>query len=168
MRRRHCLERIFDNEFRQWGETTVAVILEAIELRKSVPDSWRKDWLANPSWPPWNYPVQGLHHRIFTADEERSIKEFIISNHLIPGLFFCDQMFGDIAIQAFLTQYADLEKVPQFNRSARFINNFKERNRLSSRSVHSRRRPTVEPIQEQEWITFMKDLVSPSPNGKES
>jgi hypothetical protein len=70
-------------------------------------------------------------------------------------------MSRDIAIQAFLTEYGDSEKVPEFNRFADFGDDFKERNGLSSQSVHSKRHPTVDPIQEQEWITLMKDLVSP-------
>jgi hypothetical protein len=71
-------------------------------------------------------------------------------------------MVRGIAVQAFLTEYGHSEKLPEFISSARFIDDFKERNRLSSRSVHHKRRPTVDPIQEQEWITLMKDLISPA------
>jgi hypothetical protein len=94
MRHRQDLEFIFDNEFPQWDETSGAVIMQATELSKSVLDSWRKKWLANLRWRPWNYSVYGLHHRIFTNDEERSIKEFIISNYLISGYFIATKCFA--------------------------------------------------------------------------
>jgi hypothetical protein len=71
-------------------------------------------------------------------------------------------MFREIAMQAFLTKYADSEKVPEFNHSVGFIDDFNERNRMSSCSVHYKRRPTADRIQEQGWITLMKDLVSAS------
>jgi hypothetical protein len=49
--------------------------MQATELSKSVPWSWR----------PWYYSVHGRHRRIFPDDEGRSIREFIESNDLIPG-----------------------------------------------------------------------------------
>jgi hypothetical protein len=85
MRHRHNLEFIFDNELPQWDETSGAVITHAIGLSKSIMSGWRKNWLANPKWRQWDYSVHGLHHRIFTDDEEKNSKEFIISNYMIPG-----------------------------------------------------------------------------------
>jgi hypothetical protein len=68
------LEFTIDFEFPQWDETSAAVIMQAIGLIKSVLYSWRQNWLANARWRPWNYSVHGLHHRIFTDDEESSIE----------------------------------------------------------------------------------------------
>jgi hypothetical protein len=43
------LEFIFDNGFKKWYETSSGLILQAIELTKSVLYSWHKNWLANHS-----------------------------------------------------------------------------------------------------------------------
>jgi hypothetical protein len=69
-------------------------------------------------------------------------------------------MFRDIAIQAFLMKYGDSENVTEFNCSAGLIDDFKERSRMSSRSVYYKRGPTVDPIEDKEWIILMADLVS--------
>jgi hypothetical protein len=71
-------------------------------------------------------------------------------------------MFRDIPLQGFLTQHGDSEKAPEFSCSAGFSNDFKRMNRMSSRSAHYKRHQTVDPTQEQEWITLMKDLAFPS------
>jgi hypothetical protein len=60
--------------------------MQTTELSKSVLYSWRQNWLANLRRRPWNYSVHGLHRRIFTDNEERSLKEFIVSSYLIPGI----------------------------------------------------------------------------------
>jgi hypothetical protein len=144
------LEFIFESEFPKWDETSSWMMMQARGLTKSVRYSWRKNWLQNHSWRPWNYSVHGRHHWIFSDNEETGIKEFVVRNDLIPGHFFCEQICRDIAIQAFLAQDCHSEKLPEFNRSSGLIDDFKETNRMSFRSIHYERRPTVDPIQEQE------------------
>ena len=67
-----------------------------------------------PNWIPGNMKLKGLHHRIFTDEEEKNISEFIRTNYIKPGFFFNDSLFRKIAIMAFL------EKKPKFRGHKRF------------------------------------------------
>jgi hypothetical protein len=63
---------------------------------------------------------------------------------VIPGIFFTNEDFREIAIRAFLEKYSGNEtSVPAFNVSAGFITGFKLRNGFSSRSCHIKRRTPV-------------------------
>jgi hypothetical protein len=93
-RHRHDMEFIFDSEFVKWGETFSGMTVQAAGLNKYVIYNWRKNWLANHSWRPWNYSVHGRQHRILIDDdEETSINKFIMSNYLIPDNFLLAECF---------------------------------------------------------------------------
>jgi hypothetical protein len=109
------LELLFETEFAEGHENSCARIREATDLTKSIIYRWRKQWILDRKWRPWDLSVQGRHHRIFNQDEETGIKKYIIVNYLIPGTFFSDQMFCEIAIKAFLAKYDGDENVPEFN-----------------------------------------------------
>jgi hypothetical protein len=109
------LEFLFETEFAEWHENSCARIRETTGLTKSMIYRWRKQWILDKKWRPWDLSVHGRHHRIFNQDEETGIKECIIANYLIPGIIFSDQMFRENAIKAFLVKYEREENVPEFN-----------------------------------------------------
>jgi hypothetical protein len=81
--------------------------------------------------------------------------------------FLCQGNFMRTKISRY--RYTDISdevpwfiKVSEFNCFAGFLDNFKEKNRVNSWSGHYKRCLTVDQIQEDEWITLMKDLVSMS------
>ena len=52
-----------------------------IHQQFGIPSSTIRDWLhkwqLNPEWRPYNGQAHGLHHRIFTKEEESAISDFI-------------------------------------------------------------------------------------------
>jgi hypothetical protein len=80
VRQSQLLEFLFETEFAEWHENSCARIREATALTNSIIYHWRKQWVLDRKWRPWDLPVHGRHHRIFNQDEETGIKESIIAN----------------------------------------------------------------------------------------
>jgi hypothetical protein len=137
VRQSQLLEFLFETEFAEWHENSCARIREATDLTKSIIYRWRKQWILDRKWRPWDLSVHGRHHQTFNQDEEIGIKEYIIANYLIPEKIFSDQMFREIAIKAFLAKYEGEENVPEFNCSDGFVSDFKWRNRSNKTAAGS-------------------------------
>jgi hypothetical protein len=120
--------------------------------------AWKKSWQKNLDWRPWHFAVRGLHHRIFTDQEEQALTDYITDNHLVTGTLFTNDSFRELAIQAFL------EKDPgddptQFACSDDFIVDFKSRNGFSSRLAHLKRRPASNDFDRIDWLQTAMNLL---------
>jgi hypothetical protein len=83
--------------------------------------------------------------------------------------YFCDAMFVELAVQAFLEKHQDTPDdvpIPQFNCSDGFIHDFKARNHISSRRSHMHRRPSVSPADEQCWVRRLHNLIYSQPHDR--
>jgi hypothetical protein len=102
--------------------------------------------------------------RIFTAEEETVIREFIIANYLILGTLFTNDDFRRIAMEVLLTKCAESEQLPQFNCSNGFIKNFKSRNSFGSRRAHYKRRTIVDSRIQDPWLGEMGEFMASTAN----
>lgn len=107
-----------------------------------------------------------MHHRIFTDEEEQSILEVINETYIKPGKLFTDAMFIEIVMSAFLEKHRNLEKPPDFNVSDHFIHDFKERNHISSRTSHPKRRSDSDEHRNIEWERDIADLLITFPRDR--
>jgi hypothetical protein len=96
--------------------------------------------------------------------EEQAISDHILDSYLTPGVLFTDETFREVAVQAFLEKYHDSEPPVQFQCSAGFIHDFKERNRFSSRRAHLKRRPTVNDEDREHWMQTMVQTLREAPD----
>ena len=81
------------------------------------------------------------------------------------GLIFQDQDFRLLAMQAYLEKNSELDDIKEFTLSDHFIQNFKSRNRFSSRKPHIKRRPCSDSSYIEHWkfeISKLFDEVSHS------
>jgi hypothetical protein len=75
------------------------------------------------------------------TSEEEVIKEFIVTNYVIPGVLFTNEDFRDMVIGTVLEGHSGIETcVPFFNASVGFFAQFKLRNEFSVRSIHLKNR----------------------------
>ena len=105
--------------------------------------------------------VHGTFNRIFTDEQENNLTEHIIEVYIKTNRYFPDFAFQSLAFQFFDEIYKNTPDPPKFNCSAGFINDFKNRNRFSSRLSHFRQRPlTKSQIKIQKEIDDFRSLVS--------
>lgn len=102
---------------------------------------WINKWKMDPSYDPTNTSVHGNFHRIFTDEQEGNIIQYIKTNFIQKGNYFSDFYFESVIYNAFNEIYPDPKKAPRFECSPGFINDFKNRNKISSRLAHFRQRP---------------------------
>jgi hypothetical protein len=121
---------------------------------------WYHTWKEFPAWRPWPVDDRERTLRIFTAEEETVICEFIIANCVIPGPLFTNNDFRRITMEAFLTKYAESEQLPQFNCLNGFIKDFKWRNSFSSRRAHCKRRSIIDSRIEDAWLGEMREFMA--------
>jgi hypothetical protein len=62
-------------------------------FRPSVLYNWKASWTHDPGWPPWNSFAHGIHHRIFTEDEEKILADEILNASIVPGRQFAPSIF---------------------------------------------------------------------------
>ena len=144
------------------GYPRISKIAQTTGIPDSTLRTWKDKLKQNPSWRPWNNN-HGTGHRIFADLEEQAIKDFIVTCFLQPGYVFTNEDFVEIAVNAYLTKYKDktnFEEMKDFLVSHQFIHDFKKRNHLSSRTLHSRRRPNVTEEEKSNWINTIKNLLS--------
>jgi hypothetical protein len=95
------------------------------------------------------------------------MREFIVTNCLIPGHYFTDQHFLHVATDAYLSKFHDSEDAPEFNCSKGFSWLFKQRNRCASRRAHYRRtdsRGNLRDLQrERDWIAEVGTIMRTTP-----
>ena len=141
--KRHAreIEPIFTELFPNWPPTDVQNVLDKFGMPRSTLYNWRKKWLSDPTWRPSDTSVHGLHHRVFTDDEEEAIASYIVENYIVPGLMFTNADFQVLVTEAFLTKFKDAPNIPEFTASKGFIQDFKKRNSFVTRRSHPKKRP---------------------------
>lgn len=124
-------------------------------------------WVLNPEWKPYKGVVHGLHHRIFTNEEEKAICDYIRKNYLEVGHYFNNQAFRRLAVDAYLEKHFDDDNVKDVQFSRNFISCFKKRNHISSRRARYKRRPirTIQEI-EDNWVQKIKNLAQSVPHDR--
>ena len=100
---------------------------------------WRRKLQIDPTYDPTKKQIRAT--RIFTPEEEDNIATFIKENIIRPGYFFTDDDFRELIISEYLRKYNNSENIKKFNASNGYIFHFKEKNKISSRKCHIRRRP---------------------------
>lgn len=145
------------------GFPSIYKISRTTNIPESTLRNWKKQLMLDPEWRPWKNR-HGYGHRIFTDAEEAAIKDYIFKNFLEPGFVFTNQDFIDIAVNAYLTKHNDdLDNdkiVKDFLVSHQFIYDFKERNHISSRAIHYKRRPSVSQEEKNKWVQLIKELLN--------
>jgi hypothetical protein len=101
-------------------------------------------WKEFPAWRPLPVDDRDCDLRIFTAEGEGAIREFIIADYVIPVTSFASDDFRRMAMDAFLTKDAEPEPLPRSNCSNGFIKDFKSRNRFSSSRTNYKRSPIID------------------------
>jgi hypothetical protein len=102
------------------GATDIGKIGHGTKIPQITLCRWCHTWKGFPAWRPWPVDDRDRHLRIFRAEEEPVIREFIITNYVIPGTLFTNNDFRRIAMEAFLTKHAESEKLPEFSCSNNF------------------------------------------------
>lgn len=158
LRKRGAVDRVF----RRFETSLVRPSVAAMHHEFYVPESTLRDWYRqfqnNLDWRPYDYKVHGVHHRIFSDEEEEAIAKFIEDNYFSQGYAFHNADFQKIAVDAFLMKYKDSETIPDFRCSPGFITDFKKRNDFSQRRAHYKRRPDVDKEAIERWIATVSEL----------
>ena len=158
---------LVDQVFRRFECSLGRPCMAALHREFSVPSSTLRGWYnhfqQDAGWRPYNYDAHGAHHRIFTDQEEEAIAQFIEDNYFAQGYAFHNEDFKKIAVDAFLMKYQDAETVPEFQCSPGFITDFKERNNISQRRAHYKRRPDVDAAAVARWIAMISELAQNVP-----
>lgn len=122
--------------------------------------SWNRRLTFNPSWRPYNNRINhGTHNRIFTDKEEQSLANYIKENIINQHYHFTDRNFIYLANQAFQDKYRNIETKKEFKISHHFIQDFKKRNRISTRKAHFKRKDNVDPKDYKDFISEIKELI---------
>jgi hypothetical protein len=122
--------------------------------------AWKSKWTEDPNWRPSSYELRGLHHRVFTKEEEQALVHYITLNYVLPGYLFTDATFRQVVISGYLEKHQQDEIPREFERSAGFIAGFKARNTFASRRPHLKCRPRVTPEEREAWIGKLVQLLS--------
>ena len=160
--KRHAreIEPIFTELFPNWPPTDVQNVLDKFGMPRSTLYNWRKKWLSDPTWRPSDTSVHGLHHRVFTDDEEEAIASYIVENYIVPGLMFTNADFQVLVTEAFLTKFKDAPNIPEFTASKGFIQDFKKRNSFVTRRSHPKKRPKRDREKGQMFRERMAELLA--------
>ena len=153
------LEIIWTDVFPNWTEQSAKMIHEKMGIPMSTIYNWLKRWRNDPNWRPTDTQARGIHHRIFTDDEEAAISAYILDSYIVPGRMFTNLDFQALIIQAFMEKYRDCENPPEFTASEGFIQDFKARNGFSTRRAHAKRRPERRPELEQQFCERISELL---------
>jgi hypothetical protein len=92
------LKYIFSRIFPRWTPTSYLIVprLTGIPFQRLY--AWRSKWTEDLNWRPYTYELRGLHHRVFTEEEEQALDDYITLNSVFPGYLFTDATFRQIAI----------------------------------------------------------------------
>ena len=119
------LEIIWTDVFPNWTEQSAKMIHEKMGIPMSTIYNWLKRWRNDHNWRPTDTQTHGIHHRIFTDDEEAAISAYILDSYIVPGRMFTNLDFQALIIQAFMEKYRDCENPPEFTASEGFIQDFR-------------------------------------------
>jgi hypothetical protein len=142
------LDVIFATFFPEWTDRRYRrKVLPLAEIPRSTITRWWRNWAKN----------HGLHKRKFTDDQEAQIKETIISQYIMRGRLFTERTFRVVALQAWKDFGHD---EADFKCSNKFIDGFKDRNHLSSRRFHAKRRdPKASKDDIAAWVAQIQALL---------
>jgi hypothetical protein len=73
-------------------ETASGFVAKVGNRRRRIYES-SKNWTIDRDWRPWNYEARGVHQGIYSDEEEKRLKEFVVSNCVVPGIFFTNEDF---------------------------------------------------------------------------
>jgi hypothetical protein len=135
-RHRQALEPIFSNHFPEWSRYSQQTLETALGILQQRLHVWKQKWEQDPTWWPWHFEVHGAYHHIFSDEEESVISDHISENDLILERLFTSATFVQIVPTAWLEKHRDTEPPFEFQDSAGFVADFKQRNHFSSRRAH--------------------------------
>jgi hypothetical protein len=135
------LDYIFTRIFPRWTPTSYLTVTRLTGIPFQRLYAWKSKWTEGPNWSAYTYELRGLHHRVFTKEEEQALAYCITLNYVLPGYLFTNATFRRIAIQAYLEKHQQDEIPREFECSAGFIAGFQARNNFASRRSHLKRRP---------------------------
>jgi hypothetical protein len=61
--------------------------------------SWRRKWLTDHQWRPWHLANHGLHHWLFTNEEELSLVDEILVHYIAKSKLFNSHTFREIVMR---------------------------------------------------------------------
>jgi hypothetical protein len=92
---------IFTRLFPTWTEDSDPLnVLPFAKIPDTAIRDWKHQWDANQDWRPWDLEVHGQHFRKFTDEEEREIKDRIITEDTAPGKLFTEYTFTEAVREA--------------------------------------------------------------------
>ena len=158
---------VADKAFASFEQKYFYGMLSEISRETSIPlktiSNWYKQFKSDREWRPYSTLNRSWAHRIFTNEEEQNMVDFIKDNFIIQGKLFTDTLFRELAISVFLYKYKDEEQMPDFMVSDHFIHDFKQRNHISSRTAHPKRRSNENQDQNIQWENNIENLLSTFP-----
>ena len=133
---------------------------------------WTWKWQSDMNWDPADTSVHGDFNRIFTDEQENSVVSFIKENYIDEGNYFSGIHFQSLMFDAYDDAFKHEEETPEFSCSTKFINDFKDRHRISSRLAHFRQRPNDRTIDEinddlQSFRSQVRSLIDSTSNSDE-
>lgn len=104
---------------------TFSRISQQFNVPSSTIRGWYNKWKIDPNLRPYNGYVHGLHNRIFSNEEESSIRDFIMENYIKRGRYFDNQGFRRLAIEAYFEKHINDENFKNVQFSRKFATCFK-------------------------------------------
>lgn len=101
---------------------------------------WTNAWEKSKHYHPSDMSKNGHFHRIFTDKQEENMANYINLNYMDPGNYFSGLHFQSLAFETYDSIFKDDLDTPMFSCSSSFIQDFKKRNKISSRLAHFRQR----------------------------
>ena len=161
---------VADKAFASFEQKYFYGMLSEISRETSIPlktiSNWYKQIKSDREWRPYSTLNRSWAHRIFTNEEEQNMVDFIKDNFIIQGKLFTDTLFRELAMSVFLYKYKDEEQMPDFMVSDHFIHDFKQRNHISSRTAHPKRRSNENQDQNIQWENNIENLLSTFPRDR--
>ena len=125
--------------------------MQELEARSGVPldtlKTWRKRLLNDPNWRP--DPHRKATHTVLPEELEKRIAEKLREEFIKPEVYCPPRLLDDLAVAervAYLTEKGqNIDKVRNFKHSNRWRDGFLERNALSIRKFHYKRRCPADP-----------------------
>jgi hypothetical protein len=102
------LEYIFTDKFSQWTSKRASRFAARVgDCRQRIYE-WHKKWIIDGDWRPRDDQNRRVHHQLFTPEEEAAIREFIVTNYVIPEVLFTNENFRNLAMRSFLEKQSGI------------------------------------------------------------
>jgi hypothetical protein len=158
----------------------IAALSKATGIPDSTLDTWKRRLADDPSWRPTR-KAYVYRKRIFSDFEEDLLLEQINKNFLSKGYYYSDQDFKLDALRFYQSRIAQREQqallgslshppnpveTRRFICSAKFVQGFRKRHRLSLRRPRFKRRTRVTEAQIQEFIERTTEIMTHYPRNR--